>query len=233
MFTLAISYLTTSNLPWFMDLTFQVPMQYSSLQHQTLLLSPFSRGISNPKDRTQVSCIAGRFFTVWATREPHVKRSIGSRGFLLYHWLQRILRHSIGPNGLRERPPAGTHLDHTRSMLDQDSVSWVVSLYRNGNITPTGHCLFSLAFVMRLGTFLYLDIPSLLSNYLIKTPPTAICWVPKQVIVLGHHTYTLGFNWAYLCTLNWKRSKWTAQLYNLLNNHVLLLAESWSELITY
>ena len=40
MFTLAISCLTTSNLPWFMDLTFQVPMQYCSLQHWTLLLSP-------------------------------------------------------------------------------------------------------------------------------------------------------------------------------------------------
>ena len=39
-FTLAISCLTTSNLPWFMDLTFQVPMQYCSLQHQTLLLPP-------------------------------------------------------------------------------------------------------------------------------------------------------------------------------------------------
>ena len=40
MFTLAISRLTTSNLPWFMDLTFQVPMQYCSLQHWTLLPSP-------------------------------------------------------------------------------------------------------------------------------------------------------------------------------------------------
>ena len=39
-FTLAIYCLTTSNLPWFMDLTFQVPMQYCSLQHWTLLLSP-------------------------------------------------------------------------------------------------------------------------------------------------------------------------------------------------
>ena len=38
-FALAISSLTTSNLPWFMDLTFQVPMQYFSLQHQTLFLS--------------------------------------------------------------------------------------------------------------------------------------------------------------------------------------------------
>ena len=40
MFTLAISCLTTSNLPWFMDLTFQVPMQYCSLQRRILLLSP-------------------------------------------------------------------------------------------------------------------------------------------------------------------------------------------------
>ena len=30
MFTLAISCLTTSNFPWFMDLPFQVPMQYCS-----------------------------------------------------------------------------------------------------------------------------------------------------------------------------------------------------------
>ena len=39
-FTLAISCLTTTNLSWFMDLTFQDPMQYCSLQHRTLLLSP-------------------------------------------------------------------------------------------------------------------------------------------------------------------------------------------------
>ena len=30
---------------------------------------PFSRGSSQPMDRTQVSCIAGRFFTSWATKE--------------------------------------------------------------------------------------------------------------------------------------------------------------------
>ena len=39
-FTLAISCLITSNLPWFLDLLFQVPMQYCSLQHWTLFLSP-------------------------------------------------------------------------------------------------------------------------------------------------------------------------------------------------
>ena len=37
---LTTSCLTTSSLPWFMDLTFQVPMQYCSLQHWTLLSPP-------------------------------------------------------------------------------------------------------------------------------------------------------------------------------------------------
>ena len=30
---------------------------------------PFSQGSSQPRDQIQVSCIAGRFFTSWATRE--------------------------------------------------------------------------------------------------------------------------------------------------------------------
>ena len=33
---------------------------------------PFSRGSSQPRDQTQVSCIAGRFLTSWATREAQV-----------------------------------------------------------------------------------------------------------------------------------------------------------------
>ena len=34
---------------------------------------PFSRGPSQPRDQTQVCLIAGRFFTVWATREALYK----------------------------------------------------------------------------------------------------------------------------------------------------------------
>ena len=34
---------------------------------------PFSGGSSWPRDRTWVSCIAGRFFTIWATREAKLK----------------------------------------------------------------------------------------------------------------------------------------------------------------
>ena len=44
---------------------------------------PFSKGSSRPRNLTQVSCIAGRFFTVWATREAiyvytyHLKSWLG------------------------------------------------------------------------------------------------------------------------------------------------------------
>ena len=40
MFNLAISYLTMSSLPWCLDLMFQIPVKYCSLQLQTLLLPP-------------------------------------------------------------------------------------------------------------------------------------------------------------------------------------------------
>ena len=45
------------------------------LQARTLewIVIPFSRGSSWPKDWTWVSCMAGRFLTVWATREAHEK----------------------------------------------------------------------------------------------------------------------------------------------------------------
>ena len=37
-------------------------------QITAVVASPFSRGSSQPKDRTQVSLIAGGFFTSWATK---------------------------------------------------------------------------------------------------------------------------------------------------------------------
>ena len=43
---------------------------------QTRLLEwmaiPFFRGSSWPRDQTQVYCIVGRFFTIWATQEAHL-----------------------------------------------------------------------------------------------------------------------------------------------------------------
>ena len=36
---------------------------------QEWVAMPFSRGSSRPRDQTRVSCTAGRFFTIWASRE--------------------------------------------------------------------------------------------------------------------------------------------------------------------
>ena len=43
---------------------------------------PFSRGSSQPRDRTQVSCIAGRFLTNWAIRESQFPRKVVPKNIL-------------------------------------------------------------------------------------------------------------------------------------------------------
>ena len=53
------------------------PMDYTVhgiLQARILewIAFPFSRGSSQPRDQTQVSHIAGWFFTSWAMREAHM-----------------------------------------------------------------------------------------------------------------------------------------------------------------
>ena len=45
---------------------------------------PFSRGSSQPRDRTQVSRITGRFFTSWATREAQPTLSMRSTKYSRY-----------------------------------------------------------------------------------------------------------------------------------------------------
>ena len=50
------------------------------------LAVPFSRESSRPRDRTQVSHIAGRFFTIWATRKP-IKVKSARR---VEHWFNRF-----------------------------------------------------------------------------------------------------------------------------------------------
>ena len=49
----------------------QAPPSMGILQERILkwVAMPSSRGSSQPKNQTQVSHIAGRFFTIWATRE--------------------------------------------------------------------------------------------------------------------------------------------------------------------
>ena len=45
---------------------------------------PFTRGSSQPRDRTHVSCIAGRLFTNWAMKETHIKYIIVDIIYMIY-----------------------------------------------------------------------------------------------------------------------------------------------------
>ena len=53
--------------PW----DFLCPLSMGIVQARKLewVAMPSSRGSFQARDQTQVSCIAGRFFTIWATRE--------------------------------------------------------------------------------------------------------------------------------------------------------------------
>ena len=81
MFTLAISCLTTSNLPWLMDLTFQVPVQYCSLQHQTLYPSPVPFTTGCCFCFGSIPSFFLEFFLHWTTVAYWAPTDLGSSSF--------------------------------------------------------------------------------------------------------------------------------------------------------
>ena len=76
-FTLVLLMLVTGSCPTLCDpMGYSVPGSYVRGILQAGILEwvaiPFSRGSSPPRAQTRVSCIAGRFFTVWAISSTHV-----------------------------------------------------------------------------------------------------------------------------------------------------------------
>ena len=63
------SVMSDSAMPW--TVARQAPLSMRILQARRLewVPMPSSRGSTQPRDPTQVSCIAGGFFIIWATRE--------------------------------------------------------------------------------------------------------------------------------------------------------------------
>ena len=81
MLSLATSCLTTSNLPWFMDLIFQVSMHYCSLQHWTLLLSPVPSTNGYCFCFGSVSSFSLEFFLHWSPVAYWAPTNLGSSSF--------------------------------------------------------------------------------------------------------------------------------------------------------
>ena len=122
MFTLAISCLTTSNLPWFMDLTFQVPMQYCSLQHWTLLPLPVTSttGCRFALASSLHSCPHWSPVVYWTPTDLG-RSSFGALSFCLFMLFMGFSRQEYG-SGL----PFPSPVDHVLSKLStMTHLSWV------------------------------------------------------------------------------------------------------------
>ena len=88
---LAISCLITSNLPWFMDLIFQVPMQYCSLQHWTLLPSPVTSITACCFCFGSVSSFFLELFLHWSPVAYWAPTNLGSSSFSVLSFCLFIL----------------------------------------------------------------------------------------------------------------------------------------------
>ena len=87
----AISCLTTSNLLWFVDLTFQVPMQYCSLQHWTLLPSPVTSTTGRYFCFVYVSSFFLELFLHWFPVAYWAPTDLGSSSFNVISFCLYIL----------------------------------------------------------------------------------------------------------------------------------------------
>ena len=88
---------------------------------------PFSRGSSQPRHWTQVSCIASRFFTSWATREAQEPRS----KCLLISWLQLLSAVVLEPRKRKSVTTSNFPLSVCHEVMGQDAivlVFWMLSL---------------------------------------------------------------------------------------------------------
>ena len=87
--------------------------EFSRPEYWKWVAFPLSRGSSRPRDQTQVSCIAGRFITSWATREAQERWSVclsflqqmfpiqeSNWGLLHCRWILYQLSYQGSPNNI-------------------------------------------------------------------------------------------------------------------------------------
>ena len=83
----------------------------------------FSRGSSQPRDQICVSCIAGRCFTIWATREYDNGSSLEDPMHILLHSVPPTLQQATTDPRLHWRP------------LDTPGKVWVSLWWGQGNFS--------------------------------------------------------------------------------------------------
>ena len=125
-FTPAISCLTTSNLPWFMDLTFQVLVQYCSLQHRTLLPFPVTSTTGCCFCFGSVLSFFLELFLHWSPVAYWTPADLGSSSFRLLSFCSFILFMGFSRQEYRSGLPFPSPWDHILSELStMTHPSWV------------------------------------------------------------------------------------------------------------
>ena len=129
MFTLAISCLTTSNLPWFMDLTFQVPVQYCSLQHQTLLPLPVTTTTGCCFLFGSVSSLFLELFLHWSPVAYWAPTNLGNSSFNVLSFCPFILLMGFSRQEYWSYLPFPSPVDHILSELSTMTRPFLVALH--------------------------------------------------------------------------------------------------------
>ena len=125
-FTLAISCLTTSYLPWFMDRTFQVPKQYCSLQHRTLLLSPVTSTAGYSLCFGSIPSFFLELFLHWSPVAYWAPTNLGSSSFNVLSFCLFILFMGFSRQEYWRGLPFPSLVDHILSELStMTRLSWV------------------------------------------------------------------------------------------------------------
>ena len=99
--------------PWTVACQAPLSMEFSRVLEW--LAIPFSRGSSHPRDWIQVSCIAGGFFTMWATKEAHTKYKHKSKNLM-------PMGRDMLPDNVKIYFPSGHTWLHSQQMYRKTSL---------------------------------------------------------------------------------------------------------------
>ena len=177
MFTLAISCLTTSNVPWFMDLTFQVSMQHCSLQHRTLLLSPVTSTTGHCFHSCSIPSFFLELFLHWSPVAYWVPTDLGSSSFSILSFCLFILFMGFSRQEYWSGLPFPSPVDHILSDLS--------TMTRPSWVAPHGMAWFfeldkAVVPVIRLASFLWLWPPHAKSWLIGKDPDAERDWGQEE-----------------------------------------------------
>ena len=129
MFTLAISCLTTSNLPWFVELIFQVPMQYCSLHHRTLLPSPVTSTAGCCFCFGSISSFFLELVLHWSPVAYWAPSDLGSSSFSVLSFCLFMLFMGFPRQGYWSGLPVPSPVDHVLSELSTMTCPSCVTLH--------------------------------------------------------------------------------------------------------